>query len=620
MAALNASIPLECTICPKKPGFSDVSHLLTHIQSKAHQSRYYTLKVKATTDGHINQLLQEYNQWESENSIDDLMAERIDQKEKRTAGRNIRAPPRRGSGGQSSTRRTSKYAVRRRANAARREVTASTSSRSTPAAPTARRAMRPLRDSVLNPQLDARIKLEPISRPGTPGCAFSMEQMGYFNTTRYIPQAWPESPYAGTPPMKQESFSSEGISDDEDDSFVLEPAPQPRRMATARRRRNDSNDETSQSFLVDEEWDEIGETTSDVAKLKGLVWPGMAMFDSATPDMRRKRNQKKDYSVIEQLMATSVVVEPEEMVFDSEGNLRRQRLIDGNPEIDDDESLLSGEIEPEPELPKKRVARRPRTALVEKNRNTGRLMRNRPASARLPAVRPPRRSYYDGPGADDDDLTYAAPRPKKRTGISIHRDNSGPEITFDNPASMAHLNSGFRNNTYQQQMSSGPRTQSFYNQAPTQRAHQRLPSFTAYGPANTFGSSFRPSNGSMGGPNFASFGGLNHQTLFNHNSFPTSSNAMAMAAFQQQYGAGAQQSFANGGMFQPRSQPAPAAPWDAFAAFGPDFGPVHGVEAGFQPGTELNPLFFSSNQATPHEDEEATVSPPDSERERERER
>ena len=71
--------------------------------------------------------------------------------------------------------------------------------------------------------------------------------------------------------MKQESFSSEGVSDDEDDSFVLEPAPQPRRMATARRHRNDSNGQTTESFIIDDEWDEIGETTSDVAKLKGLV-------------------------------------------------------------------------------------------------------------------------------------------------------------------------------------------------------------------------------------------------------------------------------------------------------------------------------------------------------------
>jgi hypothetical protein len=44
---------------------------------------------------------------------------------------------------------------------------------------------------------------------------------------------------------------------------------------------------------------------------------------------------------------------------------------------------------------------------------------------------------------DDDDMTYSNPRPRKRSGLSIHRDNSGPDITFNNPAPMNFLTTGF---------------------------------------------------------------------------------------------------------------------------------------------------------------------------------
>ena len=59
------------------------------------------------------------------------------------------------------------------------------------------------------------------------------------------------------------------------------------------------------------------------------------MFDSATPEMRRKRNQKKATSVVLQLQATSEVVEPNEMVFDASGTLRRERVITGDPNLSD---------------------------------------------------------------------------------------------------------------------------------------------------------------------------------------------------------------------------------------------------------------------------------------------
>ena len=70
---------------------------------------------------------------------------------------------------------------------------------------------------------------------------------------------------------------------------------------------------------------------TDNAKLKGVLWPGMDIFDSATPEMRRKRNQKKDVSVVEQLETNSLEVEPTEVIFAPDGTEWRSRTISGMP-------------------------------------------------------------------------------------------------------------------------------------------------------------------------------------------------------------------------------------------------------------------------------------------------
>lgn len=78
-----ANIPLHCNICPKKPNFSDVSHLLTHIASKGHLSNYYKVKVRSTNEESSRQLIEAYDQWYAEWSVEELMSERMNQKDKR---------------------------------------------------------------------------------------------------------------------------------------------------------------------------------------------------------------------------------------------------------------------------------------------------------------------------------------------------------------------------------------------------------------------------------------------------------------------------------------------------------------------------------------------------------
>jgi hypothetical protein len=65
--------------------------------------------------------------------------------------------------------------------------------------------------------------------------------------------------------------------------------------------------------------EELSETKdkklSDSNRLKGVFWPGMDLFDSATPEMKRKRNQRKDGSVLAGMIATSRGTEPTEIVY-----------------------------------------------------------------------------------------------------------------------------------------------------------------------------------------------------------------------------------------------------------------------------------------------------------------
>ena len=72
-----------------------------------------------------------------------------------------------------------------------------------------------------------------------------------------------------------------------------------------------------------------GEKLTDSAKLKGVFWPGMNLFDSATPEMKRMRNQKKDGNILEQMIATSRDTEPAEISYHANGEFRASRDIFG---------------------------------------------------------------------------------------------------------------------------------------------------------------------------------------------------------------------------------------------------------------------------------------------------
>jgi hypothetical protein len=76
--------------------------------------------------------------------------------------------------------------------------------------------------------------------------------------------------------------------------------------------------------IEDDPVDGAADSTSltESTKLKGVYWPGMDLFDSATPEMRRKRNQKKDSSVVEQLELNSQDVEATEIFQETKEDIQ----------------------------------------------------------------------------------------------------------------------------------------------------------------------------------------------------------------------------------------------------------------------------------------------------------
>lgn len=75
------AIPLLCHICPKKPTFSDVSHLLTHISSKSHLAARFKLQL---SDSALDkQALHQFDEWAEHYGINKLLKNRQDAKEQK---------------------------------------------------------------------------------------------------------------------------------------------------------------------------------------------------------------------------------------------------------------------------------------------------------------------------------------------------------------------------------------------------------------------------------------------------------------------------------------------------------------------------------------------------------
>jgi hypothetical protein len=85
-----ASSLLKCSICPKRPSFSDVSHLLTHVGSKGHLSHLHKLQVRSHQESAAGHELAAYDRWYQQHGLGQLLSERMLQKESKKGNKRSR--------------------------------------------------------------------------------------------------------------------------------------------------------------------------------------------------------------------------------------------------------------------------------------------------------------------------------------------------------------------------------------------------------------------------------------------------------------------------------------------------------------------------------------------------
>ena len=171
---------------------------------------------------------------------------------------------------------------------------------------------------------------------------------------------------------------------------------------------------------------------SECTKLKGVYWPGMDIFDSATPEMRRKRNQKKDSSVVEQLEINSQDVKPTERIFTPSGTLKRERRISSSVYDDEDDSPVKLES-PRPVLTRPALANMD-VNVVRRPRQSARLTQHRAYATR---------QHHDDDeyGRTDYSYGYGDRAPKRNRAFDVYQDD---DVPFSQPSGFNYLTAGFQ--------------------------------------------------------------------------------------------------------------------------------------------------------------------------------
>ncbi|TVY17172.1 hypothetical protein LARI1_G004571 [Lachnellula arida] len=316
------SVPLLCSLCPKSPKFSDISHLLTHISSKSHLAALFKLKIRSQGEQDAKDKVDQYELWYSINNLDTLLSDRLATKDQKKRNKDKK----------SKSSNASKSPVKKE------QLADEPTLHSTPLfrAPVPR--MHPYnsaksRESAcmeddwgVNSLYDT-----PTVRRRVPNFADSESPMGEVLDPKY---AYPAYCFIG----------------------------QISRSTTKKKSKN-------------------GDKIPDSAQLKGALWPGMDLFDSATPEMKRMRNQRKDSNVMRQMKAKSAEIEPAEISYFPDGEFRASRDIFGP--LSDVESPVK---DPTP----KRQRRTRKPTFSDVSINAPRLRASRPKKA---AGKSPQKQY-----------------------------------------------------------------------------------------------------------------------------------------------------------------------------------------------------------------------------------
>ncbi|KAJ2897876.1 hypothetical protein MKZ38_004335 [Zalerion maritima] len=282
-------IPLFCHVCPSKPQFSDLSHLLTHLSSKSHLAQKHQTKLESFTDPEARDTLNIFKAWKKEHKIDILLAERYAEKKKKSATAAMPNPPfqrlRSGSAAGSVVSLRSRSVL---------------GSSMVPAGPSSNQHM-PSVSSIKEEPMDGFILRQPA--PMAP-----VANRNWMN---------PQFPL---PPPNLGSLS--GVMNQSPlGQYQSIDATAGSGFATPHNRRELNRfgfDESSPvvdepSSVIDgaEDVDEVADFKEDTEpKLKGAVWPGMGLFDSATQEQKRKRNQRKGPQVLATMKRYSEMVQP----------------------------------------------------------------------------------------------------------------------------------------------------------------------------------------------------------------------------------------------------------------------------------------------------------------------
>lgn len=294
-----AAIPLRCWLCPKRPRFSDLSHLLTHVASKGHLSQQFKVSVRASTDDAAKETLNIYNDWYEKNGIEKLCATRL------------------------------------RSNETRKAKLESCSGTGLPKKGASKSAKR----GGLKRSVPAELHAEHCIR----GPAHALDccvtssadaQQGHHHRA-HTPRMhlWPtdaERLHAAPKPVncpRSATISPCSVTSDGGSSHApLSGVHVNQNSVNSLHSFTGTESGMTENALSAGMGDELGPADGE-SQLKGVFWPGMSIFDSAPPDMRRKRNQRKDGSILAQMQLNSTLVEPTEFVFFADGDLKKQRRI-----------------------------------------------------------------------------------------------------------------------------------------------------------------------------------------------------------------------------------------------------------------------------------------------------
>lgn len=381
-----ASIPLHCNICPKQPVFSDISHLLTHVGSKGHLSHYFKAQVRGGQDATARNQLDIYDRWYTDNQIEKLLSQRMILKDSKRSNGTTRASNRPGSAfpkpSKLSTSANKKVIAPRPDQFPYETVPDNaidprlSEASSAPAHGAATLRQSP---SLSSPGLDiTSVYRAPIPRMHTfqPSNSKSVvptafhDQMLAASTTaapegpkvesdtesdqRYLQGRSPFSLSYPEPPIIESQPSSTRYGAE---LPSLRPAPRGR----PRRVQGNKEDETPG------EEDFVPKTP----ELKGICYPGMALFDSASVDAQRKRNQRKNDSLIAQIEQDSLEIECNEYIYWPDGSLKLCRFITG-----DVQSTPPKEDTPPPPPPKRRRGRKSKVKEGAMNEKLGKLKKS----------------------------------------------------------------------------------------------------------------------------------------------------------------------------------------------------------------------------------------------------